>query len=154
MSEFVEALQRKLSELYDEREEHMDAVFRIDERTKVLNELLLEEIGEPIVPTPAPPSGPAPKPAAKKKRGRPKGSTNKGKSDKKKALKQKSDIDDLYEEARQELEKRGGGTTPEMQARLGGGKRGAAARPAPPEENVTKETSLEGRGSKTHLSIG
>jgi hypothetical protein len=98
MSNFEEALRNKISVLEDERQELEDALNRVGDKIRVLEELLCEEAEgkrPPVVPT-------------KKKRGRPKGSKTK-KND-------PAAKDDVYEEATAAL---GDDVTPpELQKKL------------------------------------
>jgi hypothetical protein len=98
MSDFEQALRNKISVLEDERQELEDALNRVGDRIRLLEEFLAEESGGKEISTTKP----------SKRRGRPKKSRTKPK----KAV---PVTDDLYEEAVSSLE--GEGTTPEQQER-------------------------------------
>ncbi len=107
MTSLAEALEERMSLLYDQKVAYEVAIKDIDSKLELLGELLSEEYGE--VDTPTVVDEPV-KP--KKPRGRPKGTT---KSKKKPPKKAKSIDDTLYKEAVKNLG--ANGTTPEEQER-------------------------------------
>lgn len=108
MTSFTDALESKLSELQDEKEELQDSLSRVESKIELLTELLTDETGEV-------PEAPAPK-----KRGRPRKTATKKvtstkKTPTKRGRKKKADAETEaalqaeYEEARSSLP---AGTTP------------------------------------------
>lgn len=106
MNKLEEALQEKISVLEDEKSEYWEEIDRIDRKLETYRELLAEETGEEIVPTP-------------KKRGRPKKTAAKGVTKRRGRPKKKvsPEIEEqdrkLYEEAKSSLPRGLSATTDE-----------------------------------------
>jgi hypothetical protein len=106
MTDLVTALQGKISALEDEKEEHEDAIERIDIKLETYAELLAEETGDA-----------APAPAKKRGRGRPKGAKNKKAATKAAKKESTAPKDELWEQAESTLPEGSSGTTAEEQAK-------------------------------------